>query len=115
MRTGLPLAQAISIISANCVSRLDPPPTVPGVGSGAGAARMPLRQCWAVKMEITDKWPGAAERIEPIADVRDRGGGLGGIDRDAHQLRARGRELRALARGPRDVGGVSIGHRLHHD
>ena len=99
MRTGLSLRQAISIISANCESRLLPRPTLPGLmrylASASAQAGMLLQQLVAVEMKIADQRHGAAERIEPVADMRHRGGRLGGIDGDAHQLRARARPARA--------------------
>jgi hypothetical protein len=53
--------------------------------------------------------------VETLADAGHRSGGLKRVDGDPHHLRARLRELLDLARRRADVGGVGVGHRLHHD
>jgi hypothetical protein len=68
----------------------------------------------AVEMEITDQRDGAALAVEPFADVRHRRRGLFGIDGDAHQFRARLGQLRHLGHRGLDIGGVRVGHGLHH-
>ena len=52
---------------------------------------------------------------EPVFDVRYRRRGFIAIDGDPHQFRAGPRQRRDLSRRRFHVGGVGIGHRLHHD
>ena len=66
-------------------------------------------------VEIADDRHADALLQQPIADVRNRGGGLVPVDGDAHQLRTRARERGDLAGRRLDIGGVRIGHRLHDD
>ena len=43
----------------------------------------------------------------------DRRRGLVAVDGNSHDLRAGARQRRDLLYGPRDIGGIGIGHRLH--
>ena len=55
---------------------------------------------------------------EPVELAADDGNRLRGrvvVDGDAHQLRSGMGELRNLDGGGVRVGGVGVGHRLHHD
>jgi hypothetical protein len=52
---------------------------------------------------------------EPLLDVRDRRCRLVAVDGDAHHLGARPRQRRHLADRAVDIGGIGVGHRLHHD
>jgi hypothetical protein len=47
--------------------------------------------------------------------MRHGGSSLLAVDRDAHQFGARARQRCDLLDGARDIGGIGIGHRLHHD
>ena len=80
-----------------------------------GAGGMVGQQLMADVMEIADQRRRHAHLREPVADMRHGGGGLVAIDGDAHQLRARARQRRDLARRRFDVGRVGVGHRLHGD
>ena len=84
-------------------------------GERRGAGRMLFQQRVAVIVEVADQRRLDAEDIEPLADIRHGGGGLGAVDGDAHQLRARPRQRRDLGDGRLDIGRVGIGHRLHDD
>src|SRR5262249_6782934 len=79
-----------------------------------GAGRMLGEQLVADIMEITDDGRGHAHLEEPLLDVGDRRRRLVAIDGDAHELRARPRQRRYLADRRLDIGGVGVGHRLHH-
>ena len=98
---------------------LGPAADVPGIdavfGQRRGTVRVLEQQLVAVEVEIADQGHGAAERVKPIANMRHGGGGLRGVDRNAHQFRAGRRQLRALIRGRGDIGRVGVGHRLHDD
>ena len=119
MRTGLSYLQANSIISANCGSRLLPRPTLPGLmrylasaSAQSGCSRSslcPLKWKSPMMRDIH------AQLREPVADRRDRGGCVGFVHRDAHQLGAGARQRLDLLRGAFDVGRVGVGHGLHDD
>ena len=47
--------------------------------------------------------------------MRHRGRGLVAVDRDPHQFGAGARQRRDLRHRAVDIGGVGVGHRLHHD
>ena len=107
------------MISANCRSRLSLKPTLPGLmrylASAAAQAGCSLQQRVTVVVEIADQRRVHAEDIEPLADVRHGGRGLGTIDGDAHQLGAGARERSDLSGRRLDIGRVGIGHRLDDD
>ena len=84
-------------------------------GERRGASRMLFQQRMAVIVEIADQRRVHAEDIEPLADVRHGGRGLGTVDGDAHQLGARPRERSDLSGRRLDIGRVGIGHRLDDD
>ncbi len=84
------------------------------LGQGYGTGGMFGQQLVAVEMEIADQRDGTALAVELFADVRHRRRGLFGIDGDAHQFRARLGQLRHLGHRGLDIGGVRIGHGLHH-
>ncbi len=52
--------------------------------------------------------------FELFADMGHGGRRFGLVDGDAHQFRARPRQQRHLCDGRVDIGGVGVGHRLHH-
>ena len=62
-----------------------------------GAGWMVGEQLVADIVEVADQRHVDAPRREPVADVRDGGGGLVAIDGDAHELGARARERGDLA------------------
>ncbi len=80
-----------------------------------GAGRMFGQQLVPDVMEIADQGRGDAALAQGVADMRHGGGGLVAIDGDAHQFGARARQRRDLFHRAGDIGGVGIGHRLHHD
>jgi hypothetical protein len=85
------------------------------LGERLGAGRMLAEERVAVVVEVADQRHLAADRIQPLADPRHRGGGLMGVDGEPHQLRTRVRQRLDLGRGSFGIGGVGVGHRLHHD
>ncbi len=80
-----------------------------------GAARMVGEQLVADVVEVADDRHVAADLEQPLLDLRHGGGGLVAVDGDADDLGAGGGQRRHLADGSVDVGGVGVGHRLHHD
>ena len=80
-----------------------------------GAGGMVDEQLMADVVEVADQRRGDAHRHEPVADMRNGGGGFVAIDRDAHHLRARAGERGDLKRRRFDVGGVGVGHGLDDD
>ena len=69
----------------------------------------------AVVVKVANQRHMAAGRLQPLADRRHRGGGLGRIDGDADDLRARVGERLDLLGGGARVRGIGIGHRLDDD
>ena len=66
-------------------------------------------------MEIADQGRGDAALAQAVANVRNGGGGLVTVHRDADHLRAGARQGCDLGDGAVDIGGVGVGHRLHDD
>ena len=73
-------------------------------GESFGAGRILGEQRVAVIVEVADERRVDAQDIEPLADMRHGGSGLGAIDGDAHELGARAGERRDLLRRRLDVG-----------
>ena len=69
----------------------------------------------AVVVEVADDRHVDAEPADLADHLRDGRGGLVGVDRHAHELRAGMRQARDLDRGGVRVGGVGVGHRLDDD
>ena len=80
-----------------------------------GAIRILGEQLVADVMEIADQGRGDATLAQAVTDVRNGGGGLLAVDRDAHHFRAGARQCGDLRDRALDIGGVGIGHRLHDD
>jgi len=80
-----------------------------------GAGRMLRKELVADIMEIADQRRGDAALAQAVADMRHRGRGLIAVDRDPHQFRTRARQCGDLGHRAFNIGGVSIGHRLHDD
>jgi hypothetical protein len=76
---------------------------------------MLAQQLVAVEMEIADQGHAHPGAIEAFADRGDGGCRFAGIDRHTHELGSGARERLYLPHRRFDVGGVGIGHRLHHD
>ena len=66
-------------------------------------------------VKISHQRRGDAHFQEPLFNVRHGERGLGAVNRDTHDLRACACEVRHLTHGPLNVGGVGVGHGLHHD
>ena len=118
MRTGLSLSMATLTIVAKCSSwRLAP--TFPGLirylASARGHLRVLHQQLVAVVVEVADDRHVDAEAADLADHLRDGGGGLLRVDRDAHELRAGMGQPGDLDRGPVRVRGVGVGHRLDDD
>ena len=80
-----------------------------------GAGRMIGKKLVADIVEVADDRHVDIHFEQPLLDMRHGGRGLVAVDRDAHDLRAGARQRRHLLRRPLDIGGVGIGHRLHHN
>ena len=80
-----------------------------------GAGRVIGQELVADIVEVADDRHVDVHFQEPLLDVRHGGRGLVAVDGDAHDFGAGPRQRRHLLRRPVDVGGVGIGHRLHHD
>ena len=80
-----------------------------------GTGRIFGEQLVADVMEIADQGRGDAALAQAVADVRNGGGSLLAVDRDAHHLGAGARQRRDLRDGAFDIGGIGIRHRLHDD
>jgi hypothetical protein len=80
-----------------------------------GAGRMVGKQLVADIVEVADDRHVDLHLEQPLLDVRHGRRRFVAVDGDADHLRAGARQRRDLLRGPFDVGGVGIGHRLHHD
>ena len=119
MRTGLLFLLAISMMSANCVSRLFLKPTLPGLmrylSSASAQAGYSGEQLVADIMEIADQGRGDAALAQAVADMRNGGGGFLAVHRDADHFGAGARQRCDLGDGAFDIGGVGVGHRLHDD
>ena len=102
LRVALVLEADIAGIDAVFVERL-------------GAGRIIGQQLVADVMEVADQRRGDAALAQAVADVRHGGGGFLAVDGDAHQFRAGARQRRDLRDRALDIGGVGVGHRLHHD
>ena len=66
-------------------------------------------------MKIADQRDVDLHLVELLADQRHGGGRFRPVDRDAHQFGAGACQLLDLNGGADDVGGIGVGHRLHHD
>ena len=80
-----------------------------------GARRMVGQELVADVVEVPHDRHVDAHLSQAIFDVRDRGGSLIAVDRDADDLRAGAGQRSHLARGALDIGSVGIGHRLDDD
>ncbi len=87
----------------------------PVLGERLRAVGVLAQQLVAVEMEIADERNAAAVGIESLADRGHGGGGLLGVDGDPHQFGTGRGERLDLGDGCADVGGIGVGHRLHHD
>ncbi len=66
-------------------------------------------------MEVADQGCGAPGIAHPRFDLGNSRGGFRKIDGHPHELGAGFRELNALPRGGRGIGGIGHRHRLHDD
>ncbi len=85
------------------------------LGQRRRAGRVLLQQDVSVVVEVADDGHGYAKLGQAVDDVRH--GFRRGIIVDGHadQFRAGAGQRHALADGAVDVGGVGVGHRLHHN
>ena len=81
----------------------------------AGALGILGEQNVAVVVEVADDGHAHALLVELLDNARNGGGSLFVVDGDAHQLRAGSSQGGTLLDGRRDVGGIGVGHGLHHD
>ena len=119
MRTALPWRMAVfddgGELAVLLVLEADIAGVDPVFVEGFGAGRVLGEELVADIVEVADERRGDAEPGEPVADMRDRGGGLVAIDRDAHDFRAGAGERRDLRDRRIDIRRVRIGHRLDDD
>ncbi len=119
MRTALPWRMAVSTMAPKLAVLLFLEADIAGVDpvfvEGLGAGRVIGEELVADIVEVADERHGDAEPGEPLADMRDGGGGLVAIDRDAHDLGAGAGERRDLRDRRIDIGRVRVGHRLDDD
>jgi hypothetical protein len=73
------------------------------------------QQLVPVVVEVADQGHIAAPIEQALLDLGHRARGLGHVDRDAHQLRARLGELPALLHRRGDIRRIGVRHRLHDD
>ena len=66
-------------------------------------------------MEVADDGHAHALLVELLDDVGHGGGRFFVVDGDAHQFRAGAGQRGALLDGRGNIGGIGIGHGLHHD
>ena len=69
----------------------------------------------SVVVEVADDGDGDAVLVELVDDRGDGGCGFVVVDGDADQFRPGAGQGRDLLDGGGNVGGVGVGHRLHHD
>ena len=79
-----------------------------------GTIRIVLQQTVTVVVKVAHQWYVAADSIQPFANSRYGARGFGRIHRNTHQLRPRPSERLDLLDCGSDVGGVGVGHGLHH-
>ncbi len=120
MRTGLRYRQAVSIIAANCGSRLLPRPTLPGLmrylSSASAQAGCAAQQLVAVEVEVADQW---ARRSPRSAAGRGYAGTAAAASSVFTVTRTSSEPASASSRTWRrrrlDVRRVGVGHRLDDD
>ena len=78
------------------------------LGESARRGGILLEQDVAVVVEVADDGHADAALVEAFDDVRNGGGGVFVVDRDAHQLRAGEREGRNLLDGATATSAVSV-------
>src|SRR5208283_3013402 len=93
--------------------------TVAGVDAVLGqrprAFGILLQQDVAVVVEVADDGYRDAEAVQPVNNIRHGSRGVVVIDGNAHQFGAGAGQSGALADGAVNVGGVGVGHGLHHN
>ncbi len=87
----------------------------PVLGQELGHFRVVHEQLVAVVVEVTDDRDVDTEAADLADHLGDGGGGLLGVDRHAHELRAGVGQAGDLDRGRVRVGGVGVRHRLDDD
>ena len=85
------------------------------LGQAFGAAGILGEQEMSVVVEVADDGDADALLVETLDDVGDGFGGVVIVDGDSHHFAARFRQGGYLLDRAGDVGGVGIGHRLHHN
>jgi hypothetical protein len=73
------------------------------------------QQAMPVVMEVADQRHVATHAVQPLANKRHGSGSLRRIHRDAHQLRTGLGQFIDLPRGRFGIGGIGVGHGLHHN
>jgi len=84
------------------------------LGQRARASLVLSEQLVSVEMKITDDGNLTIELGELLDDMRHRARGSVIVDGDADQFRAGIMQQFDLRHGRGDIGGIGIGHRLHH-
>jgi hypothetical protein len=68
-----------------------------------------------VEVKITDQGHLDTHPVQAFTNFGHGAGGIFGIDRDTNQLRTRPGQLSDLQGGGHRIGGIGVGHGLHHD
>src|ERR1019366_3565548 len=74
-----------------------------------------LQQDMAVVVEVADDRHRKAKAVEAVHNVGHGGSGGVVVNRDAHQFGTGTSQGCTLADGAVNIGGVGVGHGLHHD
>ena len=84
------------------------------LGEGGHRLGVFVHQAVAVEVEVAHQGHGQALGLQARADLGQGGHGRLGVDGDAHQFGAGAVQLGHLGDGGVHVGGVGVGHGLHH-
>ncbi len=84
------------------------------LGQRLGTGRLTTEQLVTVVVEVADQRHVDAHHAQLFNDARNGGGGFRVVDGQPHHLRAGAPELGHLLDAGSHVGGIGVGHRLHH-
>ena len=100
----------VALVAAADIARIDAQ-----LGQRLGTLGHLGQQLVAIEMEIANQRHATTQRIEALTNARHRSRGFERVDRDAHQFRSGLGQCLDLLDGCGDIGGIGVGHRLHHD
>ena len=104
------LGELVAALAAAHVAGIDPV-----LGQRLGTVRELGQQFVAVIVKVAHQGDRHVHAVQGVAQGGDLRGSLGGVDGDADQFGTGPPELAHLQRGGLGVGGIGIGHGLHHD